>query len=104
MVNKWIEHIKTFAKQNNLSFACALNHPKLKETYTPIIKKSYKEKREEIMKINQINVITTFIKRIKTMEDDDKPLMKMKYNGFNQSIKDIIKKDYTKYYNKLFDK
>jgi len=33
MANKWVEHIRAFAKKHNLSYGCALSDPKCKETY-----------------------------------------------------------------------
>ena len=43
------------------------------------------------------------IHKIKTMnEETDKPVLRMKYNSYSQSIRDIIKDKYPKYYNKLF--
>ena len=33
MPSDWINHIKKFASENNLSYACALSNPKCSETY-----------------------------------------------------------------------
>jgi len=33
MPNRWVDHVKSFAAQNNLSYACALSTPDCKETY-----------------------------------------------------------------------
>ena len=38
------------------------------------------------------------------MTEDDKPLIKMKYNNLHNSIKEDIKNNHSKYYSKLFDK
>ena len=43
MVNKWVEHIKTFAKKNNLSYACALSNKECINSY-----KKSKEKPLEV--------------------------------------------------------
>jgi len=32
-MSKWIEHIKSWAKQNNKSFGCALSDPQCSEDY-----------------------------------------------------------------------
>ena len=32
-MSKWIQHIKTWAKQNNKSFGCALSDPNCAEDY-----------------------------------------------------------------------
>lgn len=33
MVNKWVEHIRAFAKKNGLTYGCALSDPKCKSSY-----------------------------------------------------------------------
>jgi hypothetical protein len=33
MVNKWVEHIRAFAKKNGQSYGCALSDPKCKSSY-----------------------------------------------------------------------
>lgn len=33
MTNSWIEHVKKYAKDNNISYACALSMPEVKKTY-----------------------------------------------------------------------
>ena len=35
MVNNWIEHVRRYAVENNLSYACALSTPACKESYQP---------------------------------------------------------------------
>jgi len=35
MVNDWITHIRAFAKNNNISYGCALSNPKCRATYKP---------------------------------------------------------------------
>ena len=37
--NKWIDHVKKYAKENNLSYACALSQPNVKTNYEKVIKK-----------------------------------------------------------------
>ena len=104
MPNKWIEHVKEFSKKNNIPFGCALSHPDLKKDYQPVIKISAKQKREEREKIIFQQIRNNLLSKIKTMNDDDKPLIRMKYNSLHSTIKDDIKNNYTKYYDKLFNK
>ena len=47
MTNKWIEHVKKYAKDNNLSYGCAFTCPNLKKDYIPVVKLSKKEKEEK---------------------------------------------------------
>ena len=35
MPNAWIEHVRTYASDHNLSYACALSTPACKESYQP---------------------------------------------------------------------
>ena len=37
--NKWINHVKNYAHENNLSYACALSQPNVKTNYEKVIKK-----------------------------------------------------------------
>ena len=104
MVNKWIEHVKEFSKKHNISYACALSHPNLKNDYQKVIKKTYKQKREEKEQIIFDQLKYNILSKIKNMTEDDKPLIKMKYNNLHNSIKEDIKNYHSKYYNKLFDK
>ena len=34
-MNAWIQHVRNFAEENNLSYACALSDPRCKESYEP---------------------------------------------------------------------
>ena len=103
MPNKWIEHVKKYAKDNNLSYGCTLTCPNLKNDYIPVVKLSKKEKEEKNKQLIIISSVNTMIHKIKTMNEDiDKPVLRMKYNSYSQSIRDIIKDKYPKYYNKLF--
>ena len=87
MVNKWIEHVKEFSKKHNISYACALSHPDLKNDYQKVIKKTYKQKREEKEQIIFNQLKNNMLSKIKNMTEDDKPLIKMKFNSLNNSIK-----------------
>jgi hypothetical protein len=35
MVNSWIEHVRKYASDNGISYACALSSPGCKESYQP---------------------------------------------------------------------
>jgi hypothetical protein len=35
MVNEWVDHIRAFAKKNNIAYACALSNPKCRASYKP---------------------------------------------------------------------
>lgn len=37
MANNWIEHVRNFAKENNMTYSCALSDPRCKQSYQPTI-------------------------------------------------------------------
>lgn len=52
MPNRWVEHVKSFAAKNNLSYGCALSKPECKETYRAkygVSKKLTKKQNIEMM-------------------------------------------------------
>ena len=104
MSNKWIEHVKKFAKDNGVSYGCAMSNPRLKDGYTPSVKMTSREKKQK--KIDDMNktIVSSLLKRIKNMTSEDRPVVLMKFNAASQSIRDNIKEQYPKYFNKLFNK
>ena len=102
MTNKWIEHVKKYAKDNNLSYACALSNKDMVLSYVKIDKKTKKQKMEEKDE-EMMNFVARSLKnRIKNMNDDEKASIKMKFNSTNKRVKEIFQSKYPKYYNKLF--
>ena len=105
MKNPWIEHVKLWSKANNRSYGCAISDPACASAYTKVVKISKKQKRLEREKFYYDQFKYDMIDRIKKIkEDSEKPLIRMKFNMLNKSIKDDIKNSYSKYYYKLFDK
>jgi hypothetical protein len=52
MPNQWVDHVKKFAADNNLSYGCALSKPECKETYRAkygVSKKLTKKQNIEMM-------------------------------------------------------
>ena len=102
MTNKWIEHVKQYAKDNSLSYACALTNKDMAQSYVKIDKKTKKQKMEEKDE-EMMNFVARSLKnRIKNMNDGEKASMKMKFNSTNKRVKEIFQSKYSKYYNKLF--
>ena len=31
--NRWVQHIRDFAKENNISYGCALSNPRVRQSY-----------------------------------------------------------------------
>tara|TARA_R110000868_G_scaffold219194_4_gene470035 strand:- start:1189 stop:1608 length:420 start_codon:yes stop_codon:yes gene_type:complete len=52
MPNRWVDHVKSFAAKNNLSYGCALSKPECKESYRAkygVSKKLTKKQNIEMM-------------------------------------------------------
>jgi hypothetical protein len=83
MANKWVEHIKKWAKANNSTYGCALSNPKCKEDY----KKSKEEPKQEekIQKIQK--AIINILEPNKANKPETKKIDKKKL--YEEDIKDI---------------
>ncbi len=92
MANAWIDHVKKWSKENNKSYGCAISDQACKDSYTKVIKKSKKELKEEKTKLINSQIRNNLLNRIKNMTDEDKPLLKMRYNLLSDPIKEDIKK------------
>ena len=55
MPNKWIEHVKEYAKKHNISYACALSHPDLKKNINQLLKKLINKEEKKKRKLYLIN-------------------------------------------------
>ena len=65
-MNKWIMHVKEFARDNNLSYMCALSGPRCRASYRKVSVK----KREKVENIGDIrkNIIAQVIRDKKAMK------------------------------------
>lgn len=104
MTNSWITHVKQFAKENNKAYGCSISDPACATSYTKVVKVSKKQKRDERNKYYYDQFKYDMIDRIKKMKtDSEKPIIRMKFNMLNSKIKEDIKQNYSKYYDKLFN-
>ena len=76
--NKWINHVKNYANENNLSYACALSQPNVKTNYEKVIKKTRRQQVKEKLEIMKYQNIEFLKNRIKNMSDDDIPIVIIK--------------------------
>ena len=102
--NKWINHVKKYANENNLTYACALSNPNVKTNYEKVIKKGRKQQVKEKLEIMKVQNIEFLKNKIKNMSDDDIPIIRIKFNSYNKEIRDGVKVKYPNYYEKLFSK
>ena len=101
MVNPWVEHVKKYAKDNNISYMCAITEAKA--TYIKVDKKAEKEKKENEM----LNVIVKrFKKQYEEVKDDDTKFkfLKSNFNKKNENIKQYVKSKAPKLYDELIFK
>ena len=101
MVNPWVEHVKKYAKDNNISYMCAITEAK--ESYQKVDKKAEKEKKENEM----LNVIVKrFKKQYEEVKDDDTKFkfLKSNFNKKNENIKQYVKSKAPKLYDELIFK
>lgn len=102
MPNKWIDHVQKYAKSHDIAYGCALNQPDIKEGYVKVVKKTKKQINEEKLNIMISQNIEMLKNKIKNMTDDEIPIIKMKVNSYNKTVRDGLKEKYPNYYNKLY--
>lgn len=103
--NKWIDHIKNYAKENNMTYACALGDPGCKDSYkkmkeeksTPEKKISTKEIQERQKKAEQQTSNDKFSKSLLDELDNENTFPILVYQtkslkGFVDKIQNIIKR------------
>ena len=105
--NKWILHVKKYAEENNISYACAITDHKCKELYNPVVKLTKKEKEVVNQKIFMEQYPRAFLQKlvnIKQKPNEEKVLLQNKFNRFTQELKDkIIELDVKGRIKKLFE-
>jgi chemotaxis protein histidine kinase CheA len=97
MPNRWIEHVKEFAKKNKMSYMSAMTDPDIKKGYIPTERKKQKtEKLEQAMPSTEPKpknlVIKPRPKKPKAKEDTKKA--KEEYDNFNTE-------EYERFYNEF---
>ena len=54
MANRWIEFVKNYAKEQNISYTCAMCEIKTKNLYKPLKKEAIKEEPKIFSKIVKV--------------------------------------------------
>ena len=103
MVNPWVEHVRKYAKDNNISYMCAITDAKA--SYVKIDPKTRKaEKEKESFRIDASNKYKKFKKLVADNKDEsDLKLTKDRFNKLNDRMKEAIKAKDEKLYNKLVE-
>lgn len=103
MTNKWIEHVKKYASEKGISYACALSQPDIKDGYEKVVKKTKKQLNEERDKIIVAQILNSYRTKIKNTSDENVLYsIKSSFLGMPKKNQDKFKELYPKYYEKLF--
>jgi hypothetical protein len=90
MTNRWIEYVKKFAKDNNLSYGCALSDPNLRKGYVPTGNKA-KAKRQDEEREKRQDDEEARVSAIKKKEEKQKFFSLVKADPGTQPTKDTEK-------------
>jgi hypothetical protein len=97
MSNKWIDHIRKWAKDNNSTYACALSNPKCKEDYHKTSKqhstKQVKEKQKSVKDESTFDSLSYDLQHliyITPLNDIRKALMSLNFKGSMQTNKVLL--------------
>jgi len=115
-MTKWTEHVKEYAKKNNISYGCAMSDPKMKEAYykkhPKLSNEDKKQKKKEddekallrTLRLSTKNFRDKFVKSHLNKPNDPelKNDMINKYRKFSPRLKDYIKQNAPNIY-KLVD-
>ena len=99
--NSWIDHVKEYAKEHNLTYNCAISHAK--STY---VKKTKEDKeKEKLLEAEQWMRIhlKRFKRQYEEVKDNDYRLglLKMKFNKVGPKLKDYVQKHDPDLFNKI---
>lgn len=106
MSNKWIQHVKQYASDNNISYACALTHPDIKKGYnkTEIINETTNKNinmNQLVIKPTEYEIIRDELKKYKFVVYIVFKNKSIKYAfRFNGNRKELIKEITKQYLNK----
>ena len=99
--NSWINHVKAYAKEHNLTYNCAISHAK--STY---VKKTKDDKANE-KSLEAQKLMRGHLKRLKTQYEEVKDdnyrlsLLKMKFNKVTQLFKEFVNREDPDLFNKI---
>lgn len=103
MSNKWIQHVKQYASDNNISYACALTHPDIKKGYnkTEIINETTNKKinmNQLVIKPTEYEIIRDELKKYKFVVyiifKNKSFKFAFKFNGDKKELKNELKNQY----------
>jgi len=103
MVNPWVEHVRKYAKDNNISYMCAITEAKASyEKSDPKARKA--EKEQDLFKSNVSNQYKKFKKLVADNNDEsDLKSIKARFSKLNDRMQEAIKAKDENLYNKLVE-
>jgi hypothetical protein len=101
-VNPWIEHVKKYSKENNVSYACAISEAG--KTYVKVNKNDKKQEMIEKQKMNwRMDIRANFTDVLKN-DPDKLPSLRLKIKTRNKKYRDYMKEVAPNMYERLTEK
>lgn len=100
--NRWVEHVKKYAKENNVSYACAISEAK--KTYVKVDKNEKKKEMMETLKRKWRSDIMKNFTNIIRNDPDSLPSLRLKFKTRNKGYREFMKEVAPKMYEKLTEK
>jgi hypothetical protein len=100
--NPWVEHVKKYAKENNITYACAITEAK--KTYTKVDKNEVKNKQMEVLKKKWRNDINKNFSKVLRENPESLPSLRLKLKTRNKGYREYMKQVAPNMYDKLTEK
>ena len=102
-MNPWILFVKAYAKEHNITYACAISEAS--KTYVKKTKKT-KEQMEKENIVSWTQTVNRLISEYEKRKDDDGQLglLRMRFSNYGKPLKEFVRNNVPKLYNLLTHK
>ena len=100
--NPWVEHVKKYAKENNMTYACAILEAK--KTYTKVDKNAKKNEMIEVLKKKWRSDINKNFTTVLRANPGSLPSLRLKFKTRNKGYREYMQQVAPKMYIKLTEK
>jgi len=100
--NPWVEHVKKYAKENNMTYACAI--PEAKKTYIKVDKNAKKKEMMEVLKNKWRSDINKNFTTVLRANPESLPSLRLKFKTRNKGYREYMQQVAPKMYIKLTEK
>ena len=100
--NPWVEHVKQYAKENNITCACAI--PEAKKTYIKVDKNAKKKEMMEVLKKKWRSDINKNFTTVLRANPESLPSLRLKFKTRNKGYKEYMQQVAPKMYTMLTEK